>query len=68
MDSYWVMFDRWIVIYYFLFALQNYEKVLRQDWFNLVHFQILMKKMKEVWLRMGKNMYLCCKKGIENGR
>lgn len=41
---------------------------MRQDWFKLVHFQILMKKMKKVWLRMGKNMYLCCKKGIENGR
>lgn len=23
---------------YFLFALQNYEKLLRQDWFKLVHF------------------------------
>lgn len=65
MDSCLVMFDR---LTYFLFALQNYEKLLRQDWFKLVHFQILMKKMKKVWLRMGKNMYLCCKKGIENGR
>ena len=54
MDSYLVMFDRWIVIYYFLFVLQNYEKVLRQDWFKLVHFQILMKKMKEGMVENGE--------------